>query len=379
MSEITIKRVENRSDLKRFIRVHYQLNDHDPAYIRPLMKERLDSLSPQSNPFFEHSETDFFIAVRAGVDVGTISVQLNDLAQEKWGPNLGHFGLFEAADQDVATALFAKAEQWHKDRGIERLQGPWNLSPNEQAGMLADGFDTPPVIMMPHGNKDYLQWTEAAGFSVVKKLIAFATDPRTTFDPVTARVAQMSHKSAKSSIRQMDMKNFRADLEIILDIFNDAWSENWGYIKMTDAEMDHMAKELKPIVHQDLVFICEYEGRPVAFMLTIPDVNDLIKDLNGSLLPFGLFKLAYRLFINKTFKRFRVPLMGMRKDLHNQRIGMAMLFDMILKSREAVVKRGGEFVEMGWILDNNSGMINMIEAVGGTGYKTYHIYEKLID
>lgn len=376
MSEIIIHTVAGKADLKRFIRVQYDLYKDDVAAIPPLMLERLNALDPRKNPFFDHAETAFFIAVRDGQDVGTISVQIDALAQEKWGPDLGHFGLFEASDPAVAQALFKAAEDWHRERGSKRLQGPWNLSSNEQSGLLVDGFDTPPVIMMPHGKAEYAAWVEACGFEEAKKMFAFKTDPRKPFDPKTERIASMSRKSSKIVIRPIDMKNFRSELDIVLDIFNDAWADNWGYVPMTEAEIEHMAKELKPIINPKLVLVAEFEGKPMGFIMTIPDVNHFLRDLNGSLFPTGIFKLIWRLMINKQSPRFRTPLMGLRQEMQGNRLGMAMMFDLILQCTEEVVARGGGFAEMGWILENNSGMINMIEALDSDAYKTYKIYEK---
>lgn len=376
MTHIHIETVTDKKQLKRFITTQYSLYENDPAYIKPLMMERLDALSVDKNPYFEHAEACFFIAVEDGVDVGTISAQIDQLAQEKWGPNLGHFGLFEAKSPTVASALFKAAEDWLRQKGMKRMQGPWNLSSNQQCGMLADGFDTPPVIMMPHGKPDYINWTEDNGFKIVKKLLALETDTRNPFDPKTERIAKMARTNKKTNIRQIDMKNFRAELDIILDIFNDAWSDNWGFVPMTESEIEHMAKELKPIINPNTSMIAEYDGKPVAFMIMIPDVNHHIRDLDGKLFPFGVFKLLWRLLINKTQPRQRVPLMGLRKEMHGNRLTMAMMLEFFIVIQKYINAHGCEFAEMGWILEENQSMISMIEAVNGKVYKTYHIYEK---
>ncbi|WND01901.1 hypothetical protein QGN29_10090 [Temperatibacter marinus] len=379
MSTIQIERVESKKQLKRFISVQYEIYKDDPAFIKPLMFERLDALTPGKNPYFEHADHIFYIAVQDGRDAGTISAQIDSLAQEKWGPNLGHFGLFEAANEKVAKALFAAAENWLSQKGMKRMQGPWNLSPNEQCGMLADGFDTPPMIMMPHGRPDYTKWTQDQGFEVVQRMFAYGYETQSETPEKIKKIAAMADKSDRVTTRQFDMSRFDEELALVLDIFNDAWENNWGFVPMTSGEIAHMAKSLKPIVKPYRTLIAELDGEAVAFIINLPDINSMIKDLDGKLFPFGVFKLIKRLFLTKnTDMRIRTPLMGMRQSIHGNRLGMAMLYNIIEEAKQGVIEHGGVFSEFSWILEDNKAMNNMLTRFGGEVYKTYHIYEKAL-
>jgi len=378
MSNIEIFEVTDRADLKRFIKVANKPYVNDEAYVIPLMIERIDALAPEKNPYFEHAEVQYFIAVRDGEDVGRISAQIDALAQEKWGPNMGHFGLFEAMDQEVANTLLTTAENWLKARGMTTMQGPWSLSANQEAGLLIEGFDTPPVVMMPHGRPEYAGWVENFGLTKEKDLYAYAVDVSKVSDQTAKRFIAMGKRNKSLIMRRMNMKKFRSEIDIILDIFNEAWADNWGYVPMTEHEIEHMAESLKPIIKADMALICEVDGVPVAFQIAIPDVNHYIADLKGKLLPFGWAKVIYRLFISKRVPRIRVPLMGVRNKYQGRPLGAAMAMTMIDKTREEVKKRDCEFGEMGWILEDNTGMRGILDMLGTHAYKTYRVYEKTI-
>ena len=375
MSDVQIIKVEDKAGLKKFVNVTREVYKDDPNWIQPLSIERMDVLSSSKNPYFNHADVCLFLARQDGKAVGRISVQIDTLAQEKWGPDLAHFGFFEACNKDAALALVQAAEQWASERGMKRLQGPWSFSSNEECGMLIDGFDTPPVIMMPHGRPDYKVWMEDMGFKKAKDLFAYAMDIGANATPRTAKIHAAAKRSKKIKIRQIDMKRFDEELAIVMDIFNDAWSDNWGYVKFTEAEAKHTAQALKPIIKPYRTWICEYDGELVAFMVTIPDINHKIRDLNGKLLPFGIFKLLWRM-LNGREDRVRVPLMGVRKRFQKSAAGALMPIAMIEETRQQVYKRGARFAEMGWILEDNAGMITMLEEVGGTAYKTNRIWEK---
>lgn len=378
MSNIEIFEVNDRAGLKRFIKVANKPYVDDEAYVIPLMIERIDALAPEKNPYFEHAEVQYFIAVRNGEDVGRISAHIDELAQEKWGPNMGHFGLFEAMDKEVADTLLATAENWLKTRGMVTMQGPWSLSSNQEAGLLVEGFETPPVVMMPHGRPAYGGWIEAHGLSKVKDLYAYAVDVSKVSTETAKRFVAMGKRNKSLTMRRMDMKNFRKEIDIILDIFNEAWADNWGYVPMTEHEIVHMAESLKPIIKPDMALICEVDGEAVAFQIAIPDINYYIAELKGKLLPFGWAKIIYRLFIARELKRIRVPLMGVRKKYQGRPLGAAMAMTMIDKTRKEVVKRECEFGEMGWILEDNDGMRGICKILGTDVYKTYRVYEKTI-
>lgn len=377
MSDFHIELVSDKKSLKRFIRCPDPLYKDDPNYIKPLMIERLEALSKKENAYFDHADGEYWIAVRDGQDVGRISAQVDHLAQEKWGPNLGHFGLFEADCEETAHALLDQATEWLQEKGMKRLQGPWSLSANQECGILVDGFDTPPYVMMPHGRPEYDGWIKSYGLEKAKDLYAYKYDTDKEIPEQFTKFSKLAIRSKKSHMRPINMKNFDEELKTILEIFNDAWSDNWGYVPLTDKEAAHTAKTLKPIVKPFRTFIYEMNGEPVAFMLVIPDINHYIRDLDGKLFPFGIFKFLWRLFSGKE-PRHRTPLMGMKKKLHKSPLGIAMLYHMILQGMYNVRERGCKTSELSWILEDNVGMNKMIEDFGGVIYKTYRIYEKEI-
>ena len=378
MGDITILPVDDKKILKRFIRLVDYIYKDDPNYIFPITFERMEALSWDKNPYFEHADVQYFLAVKNGKDVGRISAQVDSLIQEKWGPNLGHFGLFEADSPEVAHALIEAAKKWLKDKGMTRMQGPWSLSSNEECGLLVDGFDTPPVVMMPHALPAYQSYFTDAGFEKAKDLYAYTRDSSAHLPERMKRIVKITAKNKRTHIRPIDMKNFKAELDIIMDIFNEAWSDNWGYVKMTEHELSHMAENLKPIVHPGRTVIVEVDGEPAAFMIAIPDINHFMADLKGKLLPFGWAKLLYRIFISKHEPRHRVPLMGVKQEFQKSPLGAGMAVWMIHECQEFVIERGSNFGELGWILEDNIGMRNILESMDCVIYKTYRIFEREI-
>ncbi len=377
-SDVMLRQVSNNRDLKDFVNVTRTVYADDPNWVQPLMMERMDALRADKNPYFEHADVAMWIAERNGRLVGRISAQVDQLAQEKWGPDLGHFGFFEATDDAVAEHLLSTAGMWLKSKGMKRMQGPWSLSSAEEVGTLVDGFDTPPCVMMPHGRPEYDSWLKADGFDKTKDMFAYSLDLTIPMPDRAMRIVKMAQKNKRVSMRPIDMKRFDEEVAVVLDIYNEAWSDNWGYVPFTEKEVEHGAKSLKPVVKPYRTYICEYDGEPVAFMLTIPDVNHKISDLNGNLFPFGIFKLAYRM-LNGKENRCRVPLMGVRKKFQRGPLGAAMSMWMIDVSRQHVEKRGAYWGELGWILEDNDGMRSILEEIGCKVYKTYRVYEKKID
>lgn len=377
VSSISIRQITDNAGIKDFINVTREVYKDDPNWIQPLTMERMDALRPDKNPYYEHAEVALWVAEQDGKLVGRISTQIDSLAQEKWGPNLGHFGFFEATTKEVADALLTNAQAWLTERGMKRMQGPWSFSTAEEVGTLIDGFDTPPCVMMPHGRPEYDAWIKAHGLDKAKDMHAFRLDLTMPPPERAVRIVKMAEKNKRVTMRPIDMKNFNAEVATILDIYNEAWSENWGYVPFTEHEVEHGAKGLKPVVKPYRTYICEYDGEPVAFMLTIPDVNHKIRDLDGKLFPFGIFKLMYRMMNGKE-DRCRVPLMGVRKKFQKGPLGAAMAMWMIRISQQNVVDRGATFGELGWILEDNDGMISILEEIGCEIYKTYRVYEKAI-
>jgi len=377
VSDVTITQISDKAGLKKFVNVTREVYKDDPNWIQPLMVERMDVLQSHKNPYFDHAEVAFFYAERDGRLTGRISAQVDALAQEKWGPNLGHFGFFEATDEETARALIAAAKDWLKSKGMVRMQGPWSLNSAEEVGTLVEGFDTPPCFMMPHGKPEYDSWLKAEGFEKAKDMFAYRIDLSIPMPDRAMRIVGMAQKNAKATMRPVDMKNFDSELAIIMDIYNEAWGDNWGFVPFTEKEVKHGAEALKPVVKPYRTYICEYDGEPVAFMLTIPDVNHKLRDLDGSLGPIKALKLLWRMFNGKE-NRCRVPLMGVRKRFQGKPLGAAMAMWMIDVSRQHVEKRGAYFGELGWILEDNDGMNKILLEIGCELYKTYRVYERAI-
>jgi len=376
-NSIQIREIVDNKGLKDFVNVTRTVYADDPHWVQPLMMERMDALRTDKNPYFDHADVAMWVAEHDGQLVGRISAQIDHLAQEKWGPNLGHFGFFEALDQETAEILLKTAEDWLKERGMKRMQGPWSLSSAEEVGTLVDGFDTPPCVMMPHGRPAYDGWLNKHGLEKARDMFAYSLDLTIPMPDRANRIVKMAQKNKRVTMRPIDMKRFDEEVAVVLDIYNEAWSDNWGYVPFTDKEVAHGAKSLKPVVKPYRTYICEYDSEPVAFMLTIPDVNHKISDLDGKLFPFGIFKLAYRM-LNGKENRCRVPLMGVRKKFQRGPLGAAMSMWMIDVSRQHVEKRGAYWGELGWILEDNNGMRSILEEIGCVVYKTYRVYEKPI-
>ncbi len=370
MSTVEIVPVRSKAELQRFIRVPARLYADDPQFVPPLEMERSDAFTRGKNPYFEHAEAQFFLAVRNGRDVGRISAQVDSLVKE---PDVGHFGLLAAAD-DVAvfTALVAAAEQWLRGKGKCRVLGPFNLSINEETGLLVDGFDTPPVVFMPHDPRYAAAHIEAQGYGKAKDVIAYMYDFREL--PTSVRRVIQRHKPGGMRVRHLDFSRYDAEFDTIRAVFNDAWSENWGFVPFTEAEFKHLAKGLKPFLDPKLGAIVEVDGEPVGFGILLPNLNEAIRDFEGRLLPFNWLKLILRL--KRGLNTSRVPLMGIRRSYTGGLAGGLVPFLIIDSMRTRALERGFKQVELSWILEDNLPMRRIIEAMGATAYKTYRVYEK---
>jgi hypothetical protein len=374
-AKLEIVPVETPRDLDAFIRVQHELHRGQPHFIPPLYLERRDSLSPKKNPYFKHAEVRFWYARRGGKPVGRISAQICRIHTNKHDPQGGHFGLIESVDDpEVLIALTSTAEAWLKSKGMRRVLGPFNLSINEQMGLLVDGFETPPRLLMGHDLPHMDRLLEQAGYSKAKDVYAYNYDIRT--DPPRAIARLMTRQvPPRLVIRTMRVKEYDVDLARALDIFNDAWADNWGAIPYTPEEVLHLGKELKPLIDPRYFWFAELDGEPVGFIIGLPDLNEAIRDLDGRLLPFGLFKLIWRLKV-KGVHGARVPLMGIKRKLQSTAIGAAIPLYLIGKLREAGLARGFRWIELSWILEENTAMRHICEALCGPPYKTYRIYGK---
>lgn len=380
-SAVIITPVSGKTDRKAFIDLAYRLNASDPCWVPPLRMEAEELITPGKNPFFAHADVQLFLARRAGAVVGRISAHIDHLAtgmdaSQGMGPGTGNWGMLEAEDEPVAQALIGHAEQWLRDKGMTRVLAPLSMSIWEEPGQLIKGFDQAPTVMMGHQPERYRHYIEALGYQTAKTLNTYELDILNEFPPLIQRIVQSGEKNAKIRIRNVDKTKFDAEAALILDILNDAWSDNWGFVPFSDAEIKYAGKKFKPIVREDLIMIAEYEGEPVAFMMTLPDLNEVIKPMGGSLFPFNWAKLL--LWLRKPKVRtMRVPLMGVRKRLQSSRMASQLAFMMIeYIRRNAIREYGATRGEIGWILEDNQGMNAIAEAINSTVNKSYVIYDK---
>jgi len=378
--DIAIVEVTSAGDRRRFVDLVYRLYRDDPAFVPPLRQEAEALIAGlKTNPWFEHGRAKLWLAVRGGEVVGRISAQVDSLVLKHIDPALGHWGLFETIDDDaVAAALITTAETWLRGEGMTRAQGPMSLSIWDEPGLLVDGFAVAPTVMMGHHLPHYQRHIEAHGYAGVKDLHCWELAIDKPFPEMVQRIVAASERNSKLVTRPVDKSRFAEEAALILDILNDAWSTNWGFVPLTPLEVAHVGKKLKPIVFGDLIRIAEYEGEAVGFMIALPDINELTRDLGGNLFPFGWAKLLWRLR-SPQVRRIRVPLMGIRKKLQGHRVASLMAFQMIEYIRRAAVAGyGGRTGEIGWILDDNGPMRSIADAIDSRVTKTYRVYEKAL-
>jgi hypothetical protein len=380
---ITVRPVESAADRKAFVELAFCLNADDPNWVPPLKQEVYGLITPRKNPWFEHAEAQLFVAERNGRVVGRISAHIDHLAlgqpaAQGLGPGTGNWGMMEAADEAVFQALIARAEDWLRAKGMRRSLGPFSLSVWDEVGLQVNGFDHPPTVMMGHNSPAYRGWVEAAGYAPAKSLYTYELNIAQGFPPLIQRILQSGERNGRIAIRKVDKSRFNEEAVLILGLLNDAWSDNWGFVPLTDAEIAYAGRKLKSIVFEDLIRVAEFEGEPVAFMITLPNLNEVLKSLNGSLFPFGWAKLLWWLRSPKV-KTARVPLMGVVKRHQASRLASQMAFLMIEYTRRAAIANyGTSRAEIGWVLDDNHGMRAMAEAVDSRINREYVVYEKTL-
>jgi GNAT superfamily N-acetyltransferase len=381
--EVVITPVSSKADRKAFVDFAYRINAKDPNWVPPLRMEALELVDPAKNPFFGHADVQLFLARRGSEFVGRISAHIDHLAiaqpvQQGMGPGVGNWGFFEAEDEAVGRALIATAEDWLRAKGMTQVLAPLSMSIWEEPGQLVKGHDHPPTVMMGHQPAHYQGWFEALGYAHAKSLNTYALDITHDFPPLIQRIVQSGEKNARIRIRNVDKRKFEAEAALILDILNDAWSDNWGFVPFTQREIEYAGKKFKPIVREDLIMVAEYDGEPVAFMMTLPNMNEVIKPMKGKLFPFNVFKLL-RWLRNPQVETMRVPLMGVRKKLQSSRLASQLAFMMIeYIRRNAITRYGASRGEIGWILDDNQGMNAIAEAINSNVNREYVIYRKAL-
>jgi hypothetical protein len=382
-SNIAIRPVSNKADIKAFVDLPYRLYANDPNWVPPLRGEALAAITPGKNPWFEHGKAQFFLAERDGHVVGRISGHYDELAlaqpaEQGMGPGVGNWGMFEAEDAEVAAALIAAAESWLRQQGMTKSLGPVSLSIWEEPGLLVKGHDHPPTVMMGHDKAEYQAWVEGTGYVQVKDLYTYEIPIKTDFPPLVQRIVQSGERNDRIVIRHVDKSRFDEEAALILSILNDAWSSNWWFVPITDSEIEFTGKKLKPLVYEDLIRIAEVDGEPVAFMMTLPDLNERLIRYGGSLWPFNWAKLLWWLRRPKA-RTMRVPLMGVVQRLQASRMASQLAFMLVeFIRRDAVEKYGASRGEFGWVLDDNGPMKSVGEAINGEINKIYRIYEKTL-
>jgi len=379
VSSLKIEAVESKADEKAFLALPHRIYKSDPVWRAPLAFERADHFNPDKNPGAAlRQNRRLFLAKRGEDIVGRIAAFINPVHQAHYKDNGGFFGFFDCeANPETGRALLEAAETWLKSRNVKKIIGPAQWSVNEECGLLIKGFDSPPVVMMPYGRPDYQMMIEEQGFEKATEMLAYQCDLYAAYP--RSKIAQMMERTAERdpdiTIRPMRMGAFLEDVSIVMDVFNDAWSQNWGFLPFSDEQIKHMAKEIRPLMFKEGLWIGEIKGKPAAYIWMIPDLNEAIRDLGGKLLPFGWAKLIWRLKI-KGVKQARIPLMGLRKEWHNTRKGLAIVAKLCEMAFEAGRQKGFTHCELSWILENNDGMIRICEQAGAKQYKTYRMYEK---
>ena len=374
MSLIEIKKVESNKVLMQFIKMQWDIYKDDPNWVPPLIMDRKKLLDKNKNPFFQHAEMELFLAYKDGNIAGRIAAITNENHNKFHEDNLGFFGFFESIDDvEVSNKLFETAESWIKEKGKDGILGPMNPSSNDELGLLVDGFESPPYVLMCHNPEYYGKLIEKAGYDKAKDLFAWYIDSETASKNISEKMFRVAEKSAEKyglNVRTINFKNMDEEVKNLREVYNNAWSKNWGFVPMTDEEFNHLAADMKQVADPDFIFIVEKDGRPIGFSLTLPNLNEvLIKIKNGKLFPTGLFKLLFGL---KKVKTVRVITLGIVKEY--QFGGFSSI--MILKSIKTALDKGLQGGEMSWILEDNHAMNSPIESLGSKKHKTYRIYQK---
>jgi len=381
MAELQISPVRTESELMAFITLPWEVYRGDPYWVPPLISERRTFLDPAQNPFFEHARAEYFLARRDGRTVGTIGAFTNDLYNEFQEVNTGFFGFFEVLDDpEAAAALLETAERWAAERGHATILGPAQFSTNDECGLLVDGFADRPRILMTYNPPRYREYLESRGYAKAMDLWAYSLDLNDfqggkTVPPKLVRVAQKVLDRGKLRVRSVDMKHFDEEIERVKKIYNKSWERNWGFVPMTAPEFDRLGEQMKAFLDPDLVVVVEFEGEPVGFGLTLPDLNQpLRKAYPGPGRPefLTMARLLWNWKVRRKIDWLRVVALGVLPEFR----GMGVDALMYLETAKRALPKGYRFAEMSWILENNVMMNRAIRALGGAVYKTYRMYEK---
>jgi GNAT superfamily N-acetyltransferase len=369
---VTVRPVDGSSELGRFIRFPWSVQSRDPNWVPPLISDVRAALNPAKHPFHAHADVQCSLAWRGDTLVGRIAAIHNRTHVEFQDERAGFFGLFECLDDaDVAGALLDAAEGWVRARGLERIRGPMNLSTNEELsspGILVDGFDTPPSILMSHNPPYYARLVESNGYVKSKDLLAYWLEGREAPERVLRGVEKI-RKRENVQVRPLELRRFKEEVRTVQDIYNSAWERNWGFVPMSAAEIEHMAKQLRPIVDPALCLFAEIDGETVAFGLGLPDYNRALRHVDGRLFPFGLIKL---LWYRRKIDAARVITLGVKPGFRHKGLDALIITELFRAGARGGMSQG----ECSWILEDNWDMRRGLERIGAEVYKTYRVYEK---
>lgn len=364
--------VKDQKDLLNFIQFPWALYKGDPYWVPPLIKDQLQKFSPH-HPFRSHAEMKLFLALQNGSIVGRIAGIIDHHYVQFQGEKVGFFGFFESIrDSEVGEILLNRVKSWLKSQEMEKMIGPMNPSTNDECGLLIEGFDSPPCLMMPYNPRYYPDLLEGLGLKKAMDLYAYLLEKDSfRFDRLDRITERIKKSEPHLSVRTVRMRNLNEELKIIKEIYNQAWSRNWGFVPMTEEEIDEMAKNLKPLAVPDLVLFAYWKDEPVGFSVALPDYNVVLKRLNGKLGLLGLIKFLY---YSRKIRKIRVLLLGVKKEF--QKRGVEGL--LYIETFKRGIQKGYQEAECSWILESNILMQHGIEAMGGRRYKTYRIYETLL-
>ncbi len=372
MAAISIVEIESAARLNDFIDLPNRLYGNDPNYVTPLKSERLEFFDRDKNPFYRAAKTRLFLAERDGEIVGRIATCINFAHNEYHEEQTGFFGFFDCVDDvEVGSNLLKTAMIQLKRENMERMRGPMNFSTNHECGFLVEGFDSPPVVMMTY-NPPYLpRLAEKFGLKKVMDLLAYKLTPDNPIPERVQKVIEKLRKRAGVTIRNLNMSDFENEVQKVRQIYNEAWEHNWGFVPMTEDEFNHLSKGLKQIVEPELIFIAEHEGRPVGFLMAVPDVNQALIHLKGKLMPVGLFKLLWHTKVSNKIDGLRVITLGVVPEFRKRGLDSILYVDIYNRG----IERGYRWAELSWILETNELMRSAIEQMGADLYKRYRIVE----
>jgi hypothetical protein len=376
-SVVDVRRVTDRAARRAWLSVPKTVFAAEPSWVRPLDVVEKERISPTRNPFYAFGEAAFFVAYKSGQPVGRISAQVNRSHLQKYCDQTGHFGFFDCIDDPaVAAALVDSAARWLTERGLRSMCGPFNLTMNQDAGLLVSGFEHRPAIMTSHAGPWSGASLEACGLTKVMDLFAYRMKPSVAPDKLQ-RLAALARASGRVTVRNIDLSRYRAEAQVIFDIFNDAWSDNWGFVPILNAEAAALARDLRPIMRSKFGWVVEIDGEAAAMMVVLPDLNEIIAPFDGRLLPFNWAKLAYAIW-RDDWRTARVPLLGIRKKYRATPLAAGVLSILVAAIMELGRQYQIEWIEFSWILETNAAMVAVAELAAGKPAKVYRIYEKCI-